>query len=139
MSGYLIDPAARTKLRSFYRDTLLNDVIPFWLKHGIDREYGGICTVLDRDGSLLDSDKSVWFQGRAAWMFSTLFNTVEPRSEWLEAARSCVEFSRGHCFDSAGKMYFTVTREGSPTADAPVRFQREFRCDRLCGIRDGHG
>ena len=26
----------------FYMDSLLNDVVPFWLKHGLDREYGGI-------------------------------------------------------------------------------------------------
>lgn len=98
----------------FYRDTLLEDVIPFWLTHGIDREHGGIITALDRDGSILDTDKSVWFQGRAGWMFATLYNTVERRPEWLEAARSCVQFSRRHCHSPAGKMYFTVTREGLP-------------------------
>ena len=98
----------------FYRDILLEDVIPFWLEHGMDREHGGIITALDPDGSILDTDKSVWFQGRAGWMFATLYNTVERRPEWLEAARSCVQFSRRHCHSTAGKMYFTVTREGLP-------------------------
>ena len=37
----------------------------------------------DRDGSLIDDDKSVWLQGRFAWMLSTLCNTVEKREEWL--------------------------------------------------------
>ncbi len=95
-----------------YRDTLLDNVIPFWLQHGIDREHGGIMTCVDRDGSIIDTDKSVWFQGRAGWMFATLYNTIEPRPEWLEAARSCVEFSRAHCSSPGGKMYFSVTREG---------------------------
>jgi len=111
-----LDEAALVRL---YRDTLLDDVMPFWLKHGIDREHGGIITALDRDGSILDTDKSVWFQGRAGWMFATLYNTVEKREEWLEAARSCVEFSRAHCHGPDGKLYFTVTREG-----APVRMRR---------------
>lgn len=97
-----------------YRDTLLKDVIPFWLEHGLDRRHGGIMTALDRDGSILDTDKSVWFQGRAGWMFATLYNTVERRPEWLDAARSCVEFSRKHCHAPDGKMYFSVTREGKP-------------------------
>jgi N-acylglucosamine 2-epimerase len=66
-------------LRSVYRDGLLEDVIPFWLRHGIDPVHGGIMTGLDRDGSVIDTDKSVWFQGRAAWMFSTLCNSVGPR------------------------------------------------------------
>lgn len=110
----LPDSASRARLAALYRDTLLKDVMPFWLRHGLDREHGGLLTALDQDGTLLDSDKSVWFQGRAAWMFATLHNTVEPRAEWLEAARSCVEFSRRHCFAPDGKMYFSVTREGQP-------------------------
>ena len=55
---------------------LLEDVIPFWVRHGWDQLYGGVITSLDRDGSVLDTDKSVWFQGRAGWMFATLYNTV---------------------------------------------------------------
>jgi N-acylglucosamine 2-epimerase len=47
-------------------------------------------------------------------MFATLYNTVERRPEWLAAAKSCIEFMRRHCHGPAGKMYFTVTREGKP-------------------------
>lgn len=46
---------------AFYSDKLLNDVIPFWLKNGLDREFGGIMTALDQDGTVIDTDKSVWF------------------------------------------------------------------------------
>jgi len=31
----------------------------------------------DADGSLIDDDKAVWIQGRATWLLSTLYNTVE--------------------------------------------------------------
>ena len=101
-------------LADLYRRTLLDDVIPFWMKHGMDAEHGGILTALNRDGTVLDTDKSIWFQGRAAWMFGTLYRTIEPRPEWLEASRSCVDFIRRHGEDSAGKLYFTVTRDGKP-------------------------
>jgi len=114
MTTDLTNPASRAHLATHYRITLLDDVMPFWLRHGLDREHGGIITTLDRDGSRLDTDKSVWFQGRAGWMFGTLYNTIEQRPEWLEAARSCVEFSRKHCHSPEGKMWFTVTREGAP-------------------------
>lgn len=97
-----------------YRHALLEDVIPFWLRHGMDADSGGIITALDRDGSILDTDKSIWFQGRAGWMFATLYRTLEPRPEWLAAARSCVEFLRSHGEAPDGKLYFSVTREGSP-------------------------
>ena len=118
-----IDEAGLARL---YGDTLLDDVMPFWLRHGIDPEHGGIITALDRDGAILDTDKSVWFQGRAGWMFATLHNTVEKRAEWLEAARSCVEFSRAHCHSPEGKMYFTVTREGAPLRMRRYVFSEAF-------------
>jgi N-acylglucosamine 2-epimerase len=123
---HLSTPENRAKLAAFYRDTLLNDVVPFWLKHGLDREHGGILTALDRDGSLLDTDKSVWFQGRAGWLFATLYNTVERRAEWLEASRSCIEFSRRHCFAPDGKMYFSVTRAGRPLRMRRYVFSESF-------------
>ena len=82
----------RLALTENYRETLLGDVIPFWLRHSLDGEHGGYLTALDRDGTVIDSDKSIWFQGRGAWMFATLFNTVDKKSQWLEAARSGIEF-----------------------------------------------
>ena len=109
-----MNPVPISEFAAVYRDTLLDDVIPFWMEHGLDREHGGMLTNLDRDGSLLDTDKSVWFQGRAGWMFATLYHTVERRADWLDAARSCVGFLRAHCFAPDGKMFFTVTREGLP-------------------------
>ena len=57
--------------RARYLHELTENILPFWLEHGLDREHGGIYTSLDRDGSLIETDKSVWFQGRALWVFST--------------------------------------------------------------------
>ncbi len=110
----LLTDQGRAELAAVYRDALLGDVIPFWLRHGVDREHGGFLTALDRDGSLIDDDKSIWFQGRGAWMFATLFNSVDRKPDWLDAARGGVEFLRRHGEDSAGKLYFTVTRDGRP-------------------------
>ena len=126
MTTDLASPPSRAHLSALYRSTLLDDVIPFWLRHGMDQEHGGICTALDRDGSLLDSDKSVWFQGRAAWIFATLYTTVEPRIDWLEAARSCVHFLRRHCHSPEGKLYFTVTRDGRPLRMRRYVFSESF-------------
>jgi N-acylglucosamine 2-epimerase len=112
--SYLSTPDKRSALRTLYRETLLNDVLPFWLRHGMDREHDGILTALDRDGGVIDSDKSVWFQGRAGWMFATVFNTMEKNREYLEAAGSCIAFLDKHGYATDGKLFFTVTREGRP-------------------------
>jgi N-acylglucosamine 2-epimerase len=108
------DLSTLDSFRNVYRHTLLDDVIPFWLRHGYDREHGGFLTSLDRDGTVIDTDKSIWFQGRGAWMFSTLFNTVEQNPEWLDFAKSGIEFLRRFGSDETGKLYFSVTREGRP-------------------------
>jgi N-acylglucosamine 2-epimerase len=107
-------PQRRAKLLTTYRDGLVHDVLPFWLRHGWDRAHGGILTGLDRNGTVIESDKSIWFQGRAAWMYATAYQTVERRPEWLEFAGSCLDFIRRHAHGPDGKMYFTVTREGRP-------------------------
>ncbi|MFO0847078.1 MAG: AGE family epimerase/isomerase [Gemmataceae bacterium] len=110
----LTTPDGRAALAAVYRDALLGDVLPFWLRHGLDHEHGGFLTALDRDGTVIDTDKSVWFQGRGAWTFATLFNTVGPNPDWLAAAKSGVEFLRKHAAGPGGKLYFTVTRDGRP-------------------------
>jgi len=95
-----------------YKGELLRNVMPFWMKHGWDRKNGGVYTCLDRDGSLMDSTKSVWFQGRFGWMTAYAYNHVEKNPEWLAASKSCCEFLENHCFDRDGRAYFEVTAEG---------------------------
>src|SRR2546425_1010520 len=97
-----------------YRDALLTDVIPFWERHSIDRKCGGYFTCLERDGSVYDTDKFVWLQGRQVWMFSSLYNRLERRPRWLEIARHGAEFLRQHGRDKNGNWYFSLTRTGEP-------------------------
>lgn len=102
------------ELRTTYRDGLLRSVIPFWLRHGVDHERGGLLTGLGRDGTVIDTDKAVWLQGRAAWTFATLYNTVAREDTWLKTSAHCLAFIRSHCRGPGGKLYFMVTREGRP-------------------------
>ncbi len=97
-----------------YKSELIDDILPFWLQHGLDRVHGGMYTCLDRDGQLMDSTKSVWFQGRAAFTFAYAYNNVEARPEYLEASKSCIDFFLKHCFNDEGRMYFEVMADGTP-------------------------
>ena len=55
-----------------YRDGLLEDTLPFWLPGCEDRECGGFFTALDREGTVIDTDKAIWAQGRFTWLLATL-------------------------------------------------------------------
>lgn len=113
-------------LLAVYRDGLLKDTLPFWIPRAIDRESGGYITSLDRDGSILQTDKSVWFQGRFAWLLATLYNTVERRPEWLDLARHGIDFLNRHAFDRDGRMFFWLTRDGRPLRKRRYLYSEAF-------------
>lgn len=109
-----------------YKKDLTENIMPFWMKYGLDRENGGVYTCVDRDGSLIDTTKSVWFQGRFAFICSFAYNNVEKNQEWLDAAKSTLEFIEKHCFDEQGHMYFSVTAEGKPLRKRRYVFSETF-------------
>lgn len=122
----IISKDEASALRSRYEDALFGDVIPFWLAHALDRKEGGYFTGLDRDGEIIETDKSVWFQGRMAWIFSTLYADFGRRPELLDAAKLGIDFIERRCFDEKGKMYFRVTREGAPLVMRRYYFSESF-------------
>ena len=99
-------------LAAQYKSELLDRVIPFWLEKSQDKDFGGYFTCLDRDGSVYDTDKFIWMQGREVWMFSKLYNEVEHRQEWLDCAIQGAEFLKKHGHDGNFNWYFAVDREG---------------------------
>ena len=110
-----------------FKDELLNSCVPFWLKNGVDKEYGGILNCLDRTGKVYSEDKSVWMQGRCAWTFSYIYNNIEKKQEYLDFAKSCLDFATKYCIDPTdGRMYFTVTREGKPLRKRRYWFSETF-------------
>ena len=109
-----------------YKKDLTENIMPFWMEHGWDRENGGVYTCVNRDGSLMDSTKSVWFQGRFAFICAFAYNNVEKNQMWLDAAKSTLEFIEKHCFDEKGHMYFSVTADGQPLRKRRYVFSETF-------------
>ena len=109
-----------------YKNDLVNDVMPFWLKYGIDKENGGYFTCLNRDGSLMDSNKSVWFQGRFAFILAYAYNHIEKRQEWLQACKNGIDFIEKYCFDTDGRMFYEVTATGVPVRKRRYVFSETF-------------
>ena len=94
----------------------LDRSVNFWLRKGMDPVHGGIYTCLDRKGEVYSTDKSVWMQGRAGWMFAKMCAVYGVKDEWLAASKSCLDFMEKYCINrkAGDRMYFTVTEDGRP-------------------------
>lgn len=114
------------KYKDFYKKQLLEDTLPYWFPRSLDREYGGYLLMRDRDGTLIDDDKAVWIQGRFIWLLSTLYNTVGKNEEWLQGAKMGVEFLEKYGFDTDGRMFFHLARDGSPIRKRRYFFSETF-------------
>jgi len=100
------------ELITIYRDGLLQDTLPFWINHSVDKECGGFTFCLDRDGNIIDTDKGMWQTCRFTWLLATLYNTVEQKPEWLALAKHGIDFIQKYGFDDDGRMFFLVDRQG---------------------------
>ena len=109
-----------------FKEELNEYCAPFWLKYGKDEIYGGVLNCLDREGKVFSYDKSVWMQGRCAWMYSHLSNLYGENKEYLSFAKSCIDFLNNYCFDKDGRMYFKVTRDGKPLRKRRYWFSESF-------------
>lgn len=114
------------KLAEQYKSELLNRVLPFWLNNSQDKEFGGYFTCLERDGSVFDTDKFIWLQGREVWMFATLYNKVEKCQEWLDCAIQGAEFLKKYGHDGNLNWYFSLDREGNPLVEPYNIFSYTF-------------
>jgi len=125
-----LDATELTRLANLanrHRALLIDDVMPFWQRHAVDSEYGGFLTALDRSGQVIDTDKGMWQQGRFSWLLGKLYNTLQPREDWLELCRDGIEFIDRHGFDSSdGRMWFHVAQDGQPIRKRRYAYTESF-------------
>ena len=121
------------ELRDFYISELTEDNIPFWLEHGLDREFGGLMDFLDAKGEPLSTDKGGWIQGRFTWVLSRALEALgdkldaADRAAWLEAARLMADFVQNKVLAGPdGRAYFELTREGEPLVLRRYLFSETF-------------
>ena len=100
------------ELRQSFHDELFQVVLPFWDKYGVDHQYGGVMCSLDYDGMLTNTDKLIWFQGRALWVYSFLYNHFGKDPRHLEIARKTKDFLLKYGSQPDGWWVEKLTRDG---------------------------
>jgi N-acylglucosamine 2-epimerase len=100
------------ELRDFHHKELFEEYIALWLKSGIDWQYGGTFPEANPEGDpKKDTNKEMYYQGRALWVFSYIYNHFGKDDRFLKAARLTREFLIKNCRD--GKYWISLfTRDG---------------------------
>lgn len=127
------------KLASQYEKELKENCLPFWLEHSGDQKFGGYFSCLERDGSVYDTDKFIWLQGREVWMFAMLYNKIQKNQEWLDFAIQGAEFLKKYGHDGNYDFYFSVTREGKPIIQPYNIFSNTFACMAFSQLAEATG
>ena len=111
------------ELREQYRIDLLDDFLPFLEKYVIDHQYGGFMTNTDRKGNNVTKKKGSTTEGRGIFVWSYIFNHVDPAPKHLEVARKSVEFILRH--KPSGDKFWPggYTQEGEATGESTYMFQ----------------
>ena len=106
---------ARTHLPKLQK-VLSENIQDFWLKNGLDREYGGYVISFDNDGRIITPySKMIVTQARQVWLHSRLARAGYKREENLKAAAHGYKFLRERMWDARnGGFYWEVDAQGTP-------------------------
>ena len=101
------------QLRDDYRDRLFRQYLPFWDKGGYDKQRGGFTCELNDDGSVAADEKFIWYQGRAIWIYSFLYQHFGKDPRWLQVAAKTHHFMVRHMDASDGRWHEKTKRDGT--------------------------
>lgn len=113
----------KEKLLTFFKETLVDELLYFWMDKCLDTSYGGYYNCFTNDGSrLVSTDKYTWSQGRFLWIFSRLATIrselfdKSQRQKFLEYAKSGRDFLMEHVLIAPGdyRCAFLLNACGEP-------------------------
>jgi cellobiose epimerase len=102
-------------LRKRVEAELQSDILPFWLNHTIDEEYGGFRGQISNDLAFdSHAPKGLILNARILWTFSKAFSVYKD-PVYMAAARRAYEYICQHFWDDEfGGVYWMVDYAGRP-------------------------
>jgi mannobiose 2-epimerase len=91
----------------------MDDILSYWIKYSIDREYGGFYGKIDnKNHSFPDSPKGSVLNSRILWAFSAVYNLTK-KPEYILTAKRAYDYIFNHFFDDEyGGVYWSVDYKG---------------------------
>lgn len=104
------------QLLDHHRDYLKNTYIPNW-DRAVDHKYGGFANVAIPGREPKFDKKAMYYQGRAIWMFSYLYNHITHDKRHLDAAVKGRDFVVKHALTNDHRWISFISREGKPESE----------------------
>ncbi len=106
---------------------LKNNILPFWMRHTVDREKGGFYGALTNDLRIVDNvDRSCVTCARILWTFSAAYR-VYGKVSYLNMAKWAYAYLTNSFWDRRyGGVYWTLNRHGSPVNDRKHLYAQAF-------------
>lgn len=107
---------------------LLNELIPFWLTHGVDHEYGGYLTYLDSKGNPTgETDKTLICQTRFLYTASAAHRANLGDGKFLGIAKQGFEFLTNHFWDNDNTgWHWVCAQDGTPINKSKLTYGQSF-------------
>ena len=107
---------------------LFNELAPFWLTHGVDHEFGGYLTYLDKDGKPTgETLKTLVCQTRMIYSSAAAHRHNLGDGKFLEIARQGVDFLIKHFWDDEHTGWFwTCQQDGTPENLSKLTYGQSF-------------
>lgn len=107
---------------------LLNELVPFWLSHGVDEEYGGYLTYFDSRGRPTgETLKTLVCQTRMIYSSSAAHRAGLGDGKFADIARQGVEFLLEHFWDDEHTGWFwTCQQDGTPENRSKLTYGQSF-------------
>lgn len=104
-----------------------HELLPFWEKNGVDKEYGGYLVCYDSKGNVKeDEDKYIVTQTRMIWAYSA-YARKYGKAEYLTRAEQGVQFLITHFWDPEfGGWFWRTKRDGEVQDRGKVVYGQTF-------------
>lgn len=106
---------------------LRENILPFWMNHTLDNEYGGFYGALTHNLQVLkDAPKGGILCARILWTYATAYRVFQDAS-YLEMAQRAYEYLSHYFWDvENGGVYWMLDHQGQPLRDHKHTYAQGF-------------
>ncbi len=96
------------------RRECLENILPWWFRHAVDEERGGVFSMISDAGERLGTDKFVWSQARWLWTVSAAHQRLGAQPHLARAAEQTARFLLRHGRSADGRWHYRLAADGTP-------------------------